>query len=132
MLWNGYTTVQCIDSEGTRLQYRLSTRSMEQTNIMQRLQCMLRIMCRWRREPDERFDHVRKRRISSSDCLKYMSIEECRHSLRIMHLLSLNLVLRLGIWRKHLFELVRTQNSIFVSPLISRVNMDFTWITINL
>ena len=69
----------------------------------------------WRREPDEGIDFVHQRRICSFDCLKCLSIEECRRSLRATHLLSLTTFLRLGyperiFVRVHLLghEFVRT------------------------
>ena len=78
----------------------------------------------WRREPKEGIDCTRQRIICFFDCWKCLPIEECRRSLRAPHLLSLTTFLRLGnlettfVWVRSLgHELVRTRNSMFVSPL---------------
>ena len=72
-------------------------RSIEQTSTMQPLRRMLQkqISC-WGRKPEEGIVRVRHRRICSFTCLKFLSLEECRRSLQVTHLLSLTTFLGLG------------------------------------
>ena len=130
MLWDGVHDMYSVWTVHAHMvQYCRSTRRIEQASMMQPLQRMLQ-KSRWRREPEEGIDLVRQKRIYSFDCLKCLSIEECRGSLRAMHLLSSTTFLRLGnperiFVRVHSLghEFVQTRNSMCVSSLIfSRSN----------